>query len=230
MFPQVSVCPRGSAGLCRVGPRSLSRGRDLCPGGGSLSRGVSVWGGSLSRGGLCPRASLWGSLSTEVVSVQGGSLFGGSLSRDGGLCPGKSLSEGSLSRGSLSRWVGVSVQMGRGSLSGGFPFWRVSVQGSLYGGSLSRGVSVQTGRRILCPGGSLSGGLRMITSGRYASYWNAFLSKGISIWYQGTLFNDIFAYIHIFRTQMFMLIFMSLPDIKIHKELFTDFVNFQFFN
>ena len=51
------------------------------------------------------------------------------------------------------------------------------------GGSLSKGVSVQG---CLCPGVSLSrgvsvqGGLcqgnpRMVTRGRYASYWNAFL-------------------------------------------------------
>ena len=69
----------------------------------------------------------------------------------------------------------------------------VSVQGGLcLGGSLSRevsfqgvsvlGVSVQGG---LCPGGSMSRGVSVwrevsvrphtVTSGRYASYWNAFL-------------------------------------------------------
>ena len=72
----------------------------------------------------------------------------------------------------------------------------VSVQGGLHPrGPLSRRVSVQEGslsRRSLCPGGlcpwggSLSGGLcpggsvtktppRTVMSGRYTSYWNAFL-------------------------------------------------------
>ena len=44
---------------------------------------------------------------------------------------------------------------------------------SVQGGSLSRGVSVQRG---LCPRGSLlQTPPRTVTSGRYASYWNAFL-------------------------------------------------------
>ena len=102
-------------------------------------------------GGLCLGVSVWG-VSICGVSVQGG------------LCPG------GLCLGSLS---GVSVQgdlcLGRGSLSGGLCLG-VSVQGGL-----SRGV---------CPGESLSGegrGVsvretpRMVTNGRYASYWNAFL-------------------------------------------------------
>ena len=59
---------------------------------------------------------------------------------------------GALPRGSLSSW---------GSVSGG-----VSVQGSL-----SRGVSVQ--------GRSLSETPHMVTSRRYASYWNAFLFSTI---------------------------------------------------
>ena len=46
------------------------------------------------------------------------------------------------------------------------------------GGSLSRGVSFQ--RRVSVRGVSVQGGLcqgdiRMVKSGRYASYWNAFL-------------------------------------------------------
>ena len=73
-------------------------------------------------GGLCPGRG---------VSVQGG----GSLSREGGLCPG-----------------GVSV---RGSLSR---------EGGLYpgGGGLCQGDPSRT-----------------VKSGRYASYWNAFLSQEI---------------------------------------------------
>ena len=71
-----------------------------------------------------------------------------------GLCPGG----GGSIWGSLSGVV--SVQMGpcpegtlsRGSLSGG----------SLSGGSLSRGVSVRETPRT-------------VKSGRYASYWNAYL-------------------------------------------------------
>ena len=68
-------------------------------------------------GGLCPEGE--GSLSRREFLSRGESLSGGG----GSLCPG-----GSLSRGSLSRGQGVSV---RGSLSGG------------------QGVSVQLG---LCPG------------------------------------------------------------------------------
>ena len=80
---------------------------------------------------------------------------------------------------------------GWGCLSRGVSGWGVSVQGGLCpegglcpGGSLPGGVSVPGGgggQGDLCPGGSLSGrGLchgdpPMVTSGRYASYWNAFL-------------------------------------------------------
>ena len=81
--------------------------------------------------------------------------------------------------GSLSRW-GVSVQ---GSLCPG----GLCLGGSLSGKSLSRegglcpwglclGVSVQGG---LCLEGGLCQGdpPHMVTSGQYASYWNAFLFK-----------------------------------------------------
>ena len=69
------------------------------------------------------------------------------------------------------------------------PQGRVFVQGVSVQGVSVKGVSVQEG---LCPGvsvrGSLSGGLCpggspsgrtpvMVTSGRYASYWNAFVFK-----------------------------------------------------
>ena len=148
MFSLVSVCPRGSLGLC--------------PGGGSwsLSRGVGVWGvsvqgWSLSKGPLSRGLCLGWSLSGGV-SVQGncfcrrGVSAWGSLCRKRGLCPGGSLSEGSLSRG-------VSVQIGRslclGDSHSGVLCPGVSVWGSLSGGSLSRGspsrlrgVSVQMGR------------------------------------------------------------------------------------
>ena len=207
MFSLVSVCPRGSPGLCPGGFLVSVQGE------GSLSRGVCVWGvsvqgWSLSKGPLSRGLCLGWSLSGGGVSVQGscfcprGVSAWGSLCRERGLCPGGSLSEGSLSRG-------VSVQIGRGLCLGdshsGVLCPGVSVWGSLSGGSLSRGspsrlrgVSVQIGRWSLCLEGLCHGDLRMITSGRYASYWNAFLSKGISIWYQGTLFNEILAYTHIF--------------------------------
>ena len=158
-------CPwKVSVPACTTGHMT---GWGLCPGG--LCLGVSVWG-----------FSVWGSLSE-------------------GLCPEGSLSRGSLSRGSLSRGLslsgglcpgglctGVSVQRSLcpgGSLSKG-----VSVWGSLSGGSLSGGLC--TG--VLCPGCfclwvSVQGGFllgrpprtetppHMVTSGRYTSYWNAFL-------------------------------------------------------
>ena len=60
---------------------------------------------------------------------------------------------GSLSRGDLCPW---------GSLSKGVSVQRISVQGISVKGSLSRGVSVRETPRT-------------VTSGRYASYWNAFL-------------------------------------------------------
>ena len=79
-----------------------------------------------------------------------GGLGGGSLS--GGLCVGWSLSRGALSGGSLSRGS-LSVR----SLSGG-----LCPGGSLSGRSLSRGLSVRETSYT-------------VNSGRYASYWNAFL-------------------------------------------------------
>ena len=86
----------------------------------------------------------------------------------------------------MSSQLSVCPQGGPRSLSRG-----VSVQGGLCpgglcpGGSLSRGISVQGGLFPggLCPAGwSLSRGVVSVretsctvTSGRYASYWNAFL-------------------------------------------------------
>ena len=96
------------------------------------------------------------------------------------------MTRGSLSQGwSLSR--GYLPGSG-GSLSGESLSTGVSVQGGLsrglcLGESLSRGVSVQ---RHLCTEGSLYRGVSVsktpldrdphtVTSGRYESYWNAFL-------------------------------------------------------
>ena len=89
---------------------------------------------------------------------------------DGGFCLGGSLSRGCLSRESLSR---ESLSMGDLSLGAGGSLSRES----LSGGSLSMGVRVSVhGGEGLCPGGSLLGDPpRTVTSGRYASYWNAFL-------------------------------------------------------
>ena len=112
-----------------------------------MTRGYSVQG-SLSRGSQSRVVSVWGSLCPGVLCHR-------SLSR-GGLCPGRSLSRGSLPRG-------VSVQGGLcpgGSLSRGSLSRGISVQGglcagvSLSGESLSRGLCPGG----LCPGGSLSGG------------------------------------------------------------------------
>ena len=174
----------GSLSRVGVSVQGVSvQGWGLCPGLGSLSRvGVSVQGW-----GLCPGL---GSLSRVGVSVQGVSVQGW-VSVQGGLCPGglyhglgslfgneQVVRGGSLSRcrgfclrGSLSRRVSVEGlcpgglcpgwSLSRGSLSGGLcP--GVSVWGSLSRGSLSRGSLFR-------------GGLCLITSWRYASYWNAFL-------------------------------------------------------
>ena len=146
----------------------LREGNVFTPVCDSVHRGVSVQGVSLSRG-----VSLqWG------VSVCRGSLSGGEfLSR--GLCPG-----GFCPRGLSPE--GVSVQGGghlsRGVFSRGVFVQRASLSGdvSVWGGSLSRAVSVQRmGGWVVFSvwGGSLSGRPpHMVKSGRYASYWNAFLS------------------------------------------------------
>ena len=95
-----------------------------------------------------------------------GSLSGGSLSREGlcpgGLCPGESLyREGEVSVGGLC--LGVSVR--------GISVQGVSVQGSL---CTWRGRSLSGG---LCPGVSVKETTRTVISGRYVSYWNAFLLR-----------------------------------------------------
>ena len=83
---------------------------------------------------------------------------GVSVSFQGGLCAGGSLSRGSPSRG-FSVWGSrVSVPGGLclgGSLSRGSLFRGVSVWGSLSGGDSVQGVSVQRVSvwRDLCPGG-----------------------------------------------------------------------------
>ena len=159
--------------LSRRGSRRETTTPDFLPPATKLEQGYvftrvcdSVQGGSRSLSGGCVGVSIWG-VSIWGVSVWGVSVQGGLWL--GGLCLGGSLAGGSLSRG-VSGW-GVSVQGGlcpEGGLCPG---------GSLPDGSLSRGG----GQGDLCPGGSLSGrGLchgdpPMVTSGRYASYWNAFL-------------------------------------------------------
>ena len=86
------------------------------------------------------------------VCVQGGLHPRGISVQGEGLCP----AEGVSAQGGLCPAEGLSVQGDlclRGSLSGG------SVQGGL------------------CPGGSVREIPHMVMCGRYASYWNAFLSK-----------------------------------------------------
>ena len=80
---------------------------------------------------------------------------------------------------------GRSWSLSRGSLSGGgFCPGGVSVWGSLSGGSLSRG---SLSREVFVQGGSLSAGSlswrhpHTVMSGRYTSYWNAFLFWLVSI-------------------------------------------------
>ena len=131
----------------------------------------------LFTGALCP--------SMHHRSHDRGSLFRGSMSR--GVSVWESLSGGSLSRGSLSRGVSVwGLCPGeRGSLSRGdlCPGGSLS-RGSLCPGeSLSRGVSVQelSVQGVVSVWGSQSkeglcqGDPHTVTSGQYASYWNAFL-------------------------------------------------------
>ena len=126
--------------MSREGP--LPRGRGLCPGEGSLSRGgASLKEGSLSRGGvsvqmgLCPgegslsRRGLCPGVSVQRVSVKG-------VSVQEGLCPG----------GGFSVW-GRGLYPGKGLCPGGLclgkdlcPGGGVSFQEE---GSLSRGISVR---------------------------------------------------------------------------------------
>ena len=76
MFSQVFVCPQGG------GSQSLSWG--VCVKGGfCLAGSLSGKGGSLSGegGSLSGRVSVWGSLS-RGISVQEGSVWGGSLPRE----------------------------------------------------------------------------------------------------------------------------------------------------
>ena len=108
----------------------------------------------------------WGRVGEGGLSLCPGVSF------QGGLCPGRSLSGGlcflrcSSVHGGLGLCLGVSV---RGSLSRGSLSREVSVQGVSIWGSLSKGG--------FCPGGLCQGDPRTVTSGRYASYWNAFLFK-----------------------------------------------------
>ena len=113
--------------------------------------------------GLCP-----GRVSVQWGLCHGRSLSWGSLSRGfsamGGLCPGGVCCGGSLSRG-------ISVQgvlCPEGSLSRRSLYSRVSVQGvgSLSWGSLSRGLCPEgLCHGGLCPGGSLSRGGRSLSKG-----------------------------------------------------------------
>ena len=126
MFSQVFVCSqRGSqslsTGLCQA---AFCPGVSVCE--GLWPEGVSVKGVSVQGGvcpgvrGRCPGRSLSRGISFKQVSVQGVSVQGVSVQGGlcpGGLCPGGSLSRGlcpgdevSLSRESLSRGMGVSVQ------------------------------------------------------------------------------------------------------------------------
>ena len=111
----------------------------------SVQRGSLCPGESLCAGDLCPGRSL-----SREVPVQGVSVRG-SLSREvsvqGGLCPGRFLSRGSLS-GDLCPGRSLSRE--------------VSIQGVSFRGSLSRGSLPGT------PPHTVKGG-------RNAFYWNAFL-------------------------------------------------------
>ena len=76
---------------------------------GSPSRGGLRPGGSLSSTGLCPAGSLSSRVSVWSLCLGVSVQAGGSLSRQGDLCPGGLCPGGSLSRGSLFR-QGISVQ------------------------------------------------------------------------------------------------------------------------
>ena len=110
-----------------------------------ISVGVSVGGGAV-QGVLC--------LGCVCLCPGGlcllGSLLRGSLSKGEGLCLGGFCPGGTMSGGLCPK-----------SLCSGGLCWGVSVQGQR---SLSRGVSV-----------FVQGDPRTVKSGRYASYWNAFL-------------------------------------------------------
>ena len=117
-------------------------------------------------------------LHLSVILFTGGSLstgvFGGGVSVQGGLCPGESLSGGSLSR--------VYLSSGRDLCPGGLCLW-VSVHGGLCPrGSMSpyvQWVSVQ-GRDHCLGGGSLSRG---------SLSWGSLSRGGISI--QGSLSGGV---------------------------------------
>ena len=150
---RVSVKGRGSLSRAKVSVQGsgLCPGMGLCPG-----EGFSVQGrGLCPRRGLCPGVGL---------CPGEGSVSGGSLSRGGGLCRGEgvsvegrgylSMGRGSLSKGGVSVQVWVSVQGRDLCLVGLCPG-----EGSVSGGSLSRGVSVA---EIFVRETSLYGGKRMV--------------------------------------------------------------------
>ena len=145
----VAVCGVGGGAVCPG--RSLPRGGGVCPGRclPSLSRGVSA------QGGVCP----------GTPPPRGQNIF---LTH---ACENITFLQLRL------RMVIITAckrSCGKVMFSEVFVHREVSVQGGLcLGGSLSRG-SLSGG---LCPGGSQSGRPpRTVTSGRYVSYWNAFLS------------------------------------------------------
>ena len=208
---------------------------------GGLSPGgvVSVQGGSLYRGGSLSRKgiSVQGGVSVQGWGVCQGKSLSGVLCPERGFCPGESLSAESLSRESLSRWGGVSVQMGSlsrwggGLCPGGLCLGDLCPGGSLSrrgGGSLFRWEGGSLSRGGLCPGLSLSlGGVSIMETpradGTHLAGMHSYRKKFQSGINEHSL--TIFSCTRIFRTQMFMLIFISLPDIKIHKKLFTNFGN-----
>ena len=107
-----------------------------------------------------------GNVFTPVChSVHRGSLSGGGEVCPGGLCLGGSPAGGRVSvQGGLCPGV-VSAQGGGSVCPGG-----LCLGGLCPEGSLPRGISVQGGR-----GSVQEDPTRMVKSGRYASYWNAFL-------------------------------------------------------
>ena len=95
------------------------------------------------------------------TKMREGSVFRGVCLSTGG---SRSLSRGSLSEGSLSR--------------GGLCPGRVSVQ---RGGGLCPRGSLCRGEGVSVQGGLCQGDPHMVMSGRWASYWNAFLSEKASV-------------------------------------------------